>query len=480
MEDKNLKLIGLQINGVRKLTAVSMEFNGSGLIPLVGQNCQGKTTVLDSLSLLLTGAKSTPKDIIQHGKDRAEIIAKIGDFQIKRVITKKGTRLEVKTSEGVKPKPQEFLDTLRNELTFDPRPFLNKSPENKLRFMMDLLKLDFSVHDSGIAMLEQERLLVGREVKAIGDIPEVEKTDTVDASELNKELDDIEKKNKTLVDAATIEREEEIKTVYEFNQEQVLRRNALNAINEAVSKADKTVVSIRKKIKDLNDDLKHAQGHQLRLIDDQLSTIIPEPEMEIPDTVEPVLASTQSLKEQIYNISSINLKAMAYSNYMEKVEAKKAKEDSYKSLSVDIKKEHDLKKKLLAETDMPIEGLEIRDDGIFYKGIFSENWSESEGLRISSELCVAMNPKLRAIFIDKGESYDKKSLEALGKWAVENNLQAFITIVDEIPEVLKEDVFYIEDGQVLTVEKDDGSSQEPDDEGLDPGSSFDDWMDGVA
>lgn len=51
-----------------------------------------------------------------------------------------------------------------------------------------------------------------------------------------------------------------------------------------------------------------------------------------------------------------------------------------------------------------------------------------------------MNPKLRAIAIDKGESYDKESLKSLGKWAKENDLQAFIAIVDEIPEELEEGV----------------------------------------
>jgi len=104
--------------------------------------------------------------------------------------------------------------------------------------------------------------------------------------------------------------------------------------------------------------------------------------------------------------------------------------------------------------NIPVPGLEIKEDGIFHENIHCENWSDEQSVTISSQLCLAMNPKLQAVFIDQGETYDSKSLKALEKWAVDNNIQAFITIVDDIPDELADDVFYIVEGQLVKEQSD--------------------------
>jgi len=106
--------------------------------------------------------------------------------------------------------------------------------------------------------------------------------------------------------------------------------------------------------------------------------------------------------------------------------------------------------RILTETDTKVNGLSIKEDGVYHNGIFSENWSDAQGLLISSQLCVAMQPSLKAIFIDKGESFDKKKLEALSRWAVDNGIQAFITIVDEYKGTIEDGVFYIIEGEIIT------------------------------
>ena len=140
-----LKIIGLQIDGIKKLKAIEMKPNQTGLVQIRGKNKQGKTSILDALEILIRGNKYITHDMIQHGKGKAEIIGQIGEFTVKRVITENSNRLEI-TKDGFQManKPQAFLDALVNELTFNPRPFLDKSPEEKLRFMMDLLNIDFS------------------------------------------------------------------------------------------------------------------------------------------------------------------------------------------------------------------------------------------------------------------------------------------------------------------------------------------------
>jgi len=53
------------------------------------------------------------------------------------------------------------------------------------------------------------------------------------------------------------------------------------------------------------------------------------------------------------------------------------------------------------------------------------------------------------VFIDQGETYDTNSLKQLEKWAIESDIQAFITIVDDIPDSKEDDTFYIIEGQLV-------------------------------
>ena len=71
---------------------------------------------------------------------------------------------------------------------------------------------------------------------------------------------------------------------------------------------------------------------------------------------------------------------------------------------------------------------------------------------ISSEICLAQMPNVRAVFLDRGESFDPQSLKELGDWAVANDIQVFITIVRDIPEKLEAGTFYISEGKVLEAE----------------------------
>jgi hypothetical protein len=57
------------------------------------------------------------------------------------------------------------------------------------------------------------------------------------------------------------------------------------------------------------------------------------------------------------------------------------------------------------------------------------------------------------VFIDRGESFDRDGLNMLDSWAKENNIQAIITIVDDIPEELETGTFYIEDGTLIVADK---------------------------
>jgi len=439
MDNSNFKIIGLKVDGIRKLSAVEMKFAESGLIQIRGKNGQGKTSIIDSLEILLSGAKHIEPDMINHEKEKAEIIARLGEYEIKRVITNKSNRLEIKNKDGlvIKEKPQAFLDKLINTLTFNPRPFLAKSPGDKLKFMMELLKIDFTDIEKEIKIEEEERLILGRQLKGCGDIAKVEKVEKVDISALLRQRDNIIGMNEREKEEYQKKRETAIADVYEYNSKQTFKA-------EQIEETEKGISGLQKQIKILQ--------KRLEMQTKVLKTLpLPEQFKNVEDIkIElPAVQNTAELDAKIESAEETNVKAEGYQKYLNLKTIKADIAKQYEIADNKIKKLRQEKLTKLKEAKTPVEGLEIKEDGIYHNGIYSENWGEAESLRISSELCLGMNPALRAVFIDKGEAYDINNLKQLQEWAIKNDIQAFITIVDSAEGHSEGDVFYLEEGKII-------------------------------
>ena len=417
MEKKKYKLIGLQIEGLRKIRAAFMEFKDKGLTEIVGKNDMGKTSVIDAIEILVKGFRKAEKGMTTTGLDKTRIIGTIGEWTIKRVITEKTNRVEVINEQGLSPKkPQDFLDTLINELTFDPQPFLDKSANDKLKFIMDLLKIDFTEDNEKIEKKEEDRLQVGRDLKNKGEFSEPEKVDPVDTAELTKQIDEIREYN---------DKEKNKLTPINYLQEKFSSfSSAYDAVSAEGNPEYENYAKLMKPIVDLFD-----------------KTIekMPRPEYK----------STEDLDKQLTNASETNRKATNYTNYQNWKKEKEDLETKKKKLKTEIDKLRNDKLLKLEKIKMPVEGLKITEEGLFYNDIYCENWAKSLGWKIALSLCETMQPDLRAIFLDNGESMDKDTRKELDSWAKEHDIQVILTIVDSIPDELQEDAFYIEEGSIF-------------------------------
>jgi predicted ATP-dependent endonuclease of OLD family len=429
MEKKSYKLIGLQIEGIRLIKACYLKFKPNGLTEIIGKNNAGKSSVIDAIEILLKGFKYKQDDIITHELDKARIIGEFGDFTVSRLMGK-SDRLEVLTKDGFKPgKPQDFLDSLINQLTFRPQIFLAKKPEEKLKAVMDILKIDFTKENQDIATKTNERLFCGRERDNLGTKIEPEKVEFVDTADLLVQKQKIETIN-------VVQKQKQDDIDY-FN---TMLTSASVALGNVVNKAA------------IGDNSLSGRKAGLAKIVDTIEKIIEK--MPLPD-----YQKTDDIDLKISTASETNKKAQAYKDYNEWKVKKDAKVAEYDKLTKDI---NDLKAKKitkLKETEMPVKGLEIKEItegvyGLFHNGIYCENWSSSVGLKISLAICAAMAPDLRAIAIDQGEALDEDSRKALDAWSIQNNIQVIITVVQKIPEELADGTFYIESGRLFNSEGD--------------------------
>ena len=116
---------------------------------------------------------------------------------------------------------------------------------------------------------------------------------------------------------------------------------------------------------------------------------------------------------------------------------------------------------------MPLEGLSFNEDGLVLNGIPFEQASDSQQLRASVALGMALNPELRVMLINQGSELDQRSLTELVDIAEELDCQVWVvrvskgaecsviiedgSIVAEAPETPEEDLFEEEDADPLEV-----------------------------
>jgi DNA repair exonuclease SbcCD ATPase subunit len=472
-----MKIIGLRCDGIRKLTAIEMEFKDKGIIPIKGKNKQGKSTIIDTIEWMLRGNKVANPQLIQNGKDRAEAEITLGKYRIKRIMNGKGSKLEVKNLEtGISEKGevQNFLNAFINELTFNPRPFQDKTSLDKLKFCLELFKdkletkskellgYGFSGIDTKLLTFEGERLLVGREIKKFGDLDEdaPEKVERVDISATLSKKTEIEKRNTEKRIGYDAAKQKEIEKINEFNQTQSYLKEKLSEHKNEVTNYTDKVNSSKKKIENLKEqlleeesNLEALQSHLTCAIDKLMGALKPEPEKPLtPQIPEPEYETTSNEDALIQNALAINQKAEVYESWLRKKNEKSAKENEYEDYNQKIKSLRDKKLEILRDINTGVKGLEIREDGIYYNDVYSENWSDSENLRISAELCLSQMPQLRTVFIDGAEAMDSDSLKDLESWAIENDVQCIVTIVSDLPKEaneFEEGVFYIEEGKLV-------------------------------
>lgn len=424
-----LKIVGLKVDGFQKLSAVEMKFpTDGGCIYIRGGNGEGKTALIDFLWWMFDGNKILNPEKIQHGKEKIKGQVDIGEYLISREYSQKSERLNVlfKPDNFSVNKPQTFLSKLRTELTFNPFPFLNLPAEKKLKFMMDFLKIDFTGIDLKIANHEQERLFVGREIKSIGEIEEVPEVKPVNVGNL------LEEKNRIQAEINA-----ELEEIRDYNRLQENR-------NFDMENAKGDVEYWETEIERIQEELKIAVERHGAVEEKLKSLTCPE-----PIRAEITSQNTADIDLKILNAQQVNLDHEKWKQKEEKRIQKEAKELIYQNLTRKIESLKVSKKEKLSETDTGVDGLEIRETGLYYQGTFLENCSDSEKLRISMMLCQAMKPPLKAVFLDRGESFDQARIKEIERFAAENDIQVFITqVADEIPDEIPSNVFYIVEGEI--------------------------------
>lgn len=414
----NSRIIGLKVRNVKRLLAV--DFNPNPEEPIIGiggKNASGKTSLLDSIQYALAGSKNIPDDAVRQGAKKGEIEIELDDYIVKRIITKKGTRLEIKGKDGkIYASPQTLLDEMTGKLTFDPLKFQRLSETSTGRKeQAEILKNLVGLNLSGLE--DKRKAIFNRR------------------SDINRELKSVQARIDSMTYHPGIPKDE--LSIRDLSNElsDAIQQNQKNyTIRQDIAKYKQHIQDLETKIESLNEELNRTRA---KLIQQQDQV----------DNLEDV--DEDSIREQIETAESTNQKIRNNKQRDALLQQQTSFQDQADNLTEEINQLDQDKQKLLSEAKLPVTGLTFNDDQVFFNNIPFENCSSAEQLKLSVAMGIAMNPKLRIMLIRDGSLLDEESRKTLKLMAEQNDCQCWVEFVGSDEECS----IVIEDGSVLEIKE---------------------------
>ena len=159
----SIKINALEIEGVKRIKAVSLEPAENGLTVIGGKNGAGKTSVLDSIAWTLGGERYRPSNPKREGDYNEPMLKVVLSNGITVERTGKNSSLKVTDSTG-KKSGQMLLDSFIEELALNLPKFMDASNKEKANTLLRIIGVGDKLFelDAKEQKLYNERYQIGR------------------------------------------------------------------------------------------------------------------------------------------------------------------------------------------------------------------------------------------------------------------------------------------------------------------------------
>jgi len=387
-----MRIISLKAENVKRLRAVEITPEGDTVI-IAGRNAQGKSSVLDAIWMALAGAAGTKETTrpIRDGEKQASVELDLGDLLVTRKWTEAGTTLQVAAADGARyPSPQTVLDGLIGRLTFDPLAFAEQDAKGQLATLLSVVELPFDPSEVARKRAEvyEIRTEVNREIKRLEAL----------LSEMEPPPKDTPDEEVSAANLAA-----KLETVLNQAQERDL-------LGERMTEQEAKIAGLRESLTIAEQMLTDTRTRHLALG----APADPEPLRAELAAVDKTNTAVRAKKERAAteeSLATARVRSEGFSGDLEQMDAAKAE--------------------ALASAKMPLDGLSFDEEGVLYQGIPFAQVSDSERLRVSIAIAMALNPKIRVIRITDGSLLDSENLALISEMATEHDFQIWIEKVDE-------------------------------------------------
>lgn len=402
-------VIKLTAENIKRLKAVEIippeEF---GVIVVAGNNGQGKSSVLDSMSMAVGGAKEQCAEPVRAGEEEGRVFVETQDYRAKLFVRKDGKRrFELSAKDGSRiGSPQTLWNSFVADCCLDPSQFLNLTPREQVNALQKALGFDPGEYNAKRRDLEEQRRNIGQQKKAL--------PNPVNQTQLPPEP----KRPEAEVMAEKVEAKRVL----------TLRNDAENKIQNSKAEIEKLTRELVEAEQELKENMEHLvrlpKPGNIQALDDELQVIR-------------IWEHSKSLRSQAKAIEG----------------RRESLEFQWDELTTTIRNLDKAHADKVAQAKMPLEGLSYDQTGIRYNGVPLEQCCQTERLMVAVGLAVAQNPKFRVVLLREASLFDDHSMAFLRELAVKYSVQIW---AEKVGKDQEGPCVIIEDGEVAQVKHAEG------------------------
>lgn len=403
--DDNLPLTSLEVSNILRLRAFKVSMDPKGVVIIEGNNQQGKSSAVRSLTILLAGMNKTPSEPIHGDKKTGEIVGLFGHLTVRKVFKRgKPAKLTIESEDISYSKPQTMLEGLLKQISLDIGEFTSMDDKKRFDTIAKVMGVNIAEMEAKRKRLYEERRDANRDLKRLkteydgmphhDDAPDAE----VDVTDLMAKLEDARTHNR---------KGEKLDSEYEQRMQELERLKA-------------EASDLRKQLDEVESQIKMSDMWKKEATAEIAS-------FEATDT--------SRLEEQIANASSINAqvadnerRAEARTKYMKAEAEATALNDQLEELDR-LKKE----KTQEAQDRLPIPGLTLGEDEVLYKGKPLSQAGSSATALVSAAIAMALNKdsRIKLLLIDDAEKFDPPTTRKILEMAHNNGFQVIMARVGD-------------------------------------------------
>lgn len=414
-------IISLTVENIKKIKAVTIRPHGD-FVEITGRNGQGKSTVLDAIWWALKGKDNIQAAPIRNGEKSGKITLELQDYLVERTFRRNElgddytTKITVTTKDKARmSSPQAVLDGFTGMLGFDPLAFMRQTPKEQYDTLRGLCRLEVDVEelDRKYKELFAQRTEINRDVKVCQarlsnmQIPDNAPTERVDVAVLVDKVNEINAANSAV------------------QQKQRMRQTLLA---DNVRRDDETA-RLKARLAEIERETEQANG-QIKAITEYLQG----------HKIQDASAYSEKIKqaEQINSIMDLR------DNRALEEKALRTSQKTADDLTAQMQGLQERKRAAIESAKLPVTGLEFGEGELLLNGVPLAQLSAAEQLKLSMDIAMAENPKLRVILLKDASLLDAQSMDYIRRRAEAEGYQIWAERVASDGAV----GFVIEDGEL--------------------------------
>lgn len=423
----SVKIAQLEIENAKRVKAVAFSPAEVGLTTIGGNNCQGKTSILDNICYNLGGEKYRPSNFQREGAE-SEAYSKIV-LTNGIVVERKGKNSSLKVTDpnGVKA-GQKLLDEFIEELALNLPRFMQMNAKEKAGVLLSILGI------------EQQLKAIDEEEKTVYDERTVWGRVADQKEKYAAELPFFEDAPDVPVSSASIIAEGQ--EIMHRNADKANQREHVRRLQAIAGQALRNKQAKENRVNEIRSMLEMAE-RDLQTASNEADLAGFNFQKASQQVIEPD-ESTGDIERKLNEIESVNEKVKSNASKQAANKEAKGARDKYNQLTADVEAARAKRMALLNSVKLPLTGLGVENGELVYNGQKWDCMSGMEQIKVATAIIRQRKPECGFILLDKLEAFDLNQLNALSEWLTENNMQAIATRVSTGEECS----IIIEDGMI--------------------------------